>query len=135
MYRSLFSFKRHDHTADDEHVRARMKNDGWLAAFVAASAAAMLCAAQNKAADVVLARFAIIYPAADPAVEEKQLSPGAVWLRRPKTATRESSAPAPTKKVQRAAIQKAETRVAPLRRERPARETDPPKTRRRKLGW
>jgi hypothetical protein len=114
-----------------------MKNDGWLAAFVAASAAAMLCAAQNKAADVVLARFAIIYPAADPAVEEKQLSPGAVWLRRPKTATRKSSPPAhaTTTKNPRAPVQKAETRVAPLRRERPTRETDPPKTRRRKLGW
>lgn len=121
-------------TTDDEHVRARL-NTCWLALCIVASAAATLCAADDDPAAVVLARFAIIYPAADPAVDEKRLSPGAVWLRLPKPPSRKSNAPASGKNGEAAPKRESDTRIAPLRRERPNRETDPPKTRRRKLGW
>ena len=85
-----------------------------------------------------VARFALIRPEADPAFEEAQLSPGADWLRRPKR-TKRKPASAGSKKVDKATApregDKSAAPVAPLRRERPKSETDPPTTRRRQLGW
>ncbi len=83
--------------------------------------------------------FALIRPEADSAVEETTLTPDARWLRRTKKTSAKPSDPSGTKKgsskTTARTSDKAETAVTPLRRDRPKREIDPPKTRRRALGW
>lgn len=101
------------------------------------------CAFVSEAAEIpddgvtIAARFAVIYPEADQAAEETQLSPGSGWLRRPQKTTRKTSSPTGAKKSKASPRQteKSEATVLPLRRDRPRKETDPPKTRRRQLGW
>ena len=82
---------------------------------------------------VEAAHFAVIRPGAD---DDPQLSPGATWLYRPRKTNHPANPTARAKKAQ-AATPKGSSgaRVTPLRRNRPPRETDPPKTRRPKLGW
>jgi hypothetical protein len=79
--------------------------------------------------------FALIRP--DPANDETALTPDAAWIHRPKNAIRKSDNSASRKKNKNIArgVKKPEATVTPLRRERPKSETDPPKTRRRELGW
>lgn len=118
-------------------MRARTKTvrNGWLTLCAVASTVAAARGDDAKPSAVQLARFAIIYPEADPEMEEKRLSPGASWLLRPRTSARKLPAPSAAKRRQAAPNAKTAERVTPLRRDRPKRETNPPKTRRPNLGW
>lgn len=118
-------------------MRARTKivRNGWLTLCALASTIAAARGDEEKPSAVRLARFAIIYPEADPEMEEKRLSPGASWLLRPRTSARKPTAPAAKKTGQATPNTKTAERVTPLRRDRPRRETNPPKTRRPQLGW
>lgn len=80
------------------------------------------------------AHFALIHPDADDAPE---LSPGAVWLYRPRKTSGKATSPAAIKRTRATSRpgEKSAAPVAPLRRERPKKETSPPTTRRRRLGW
>ena len=79
------------------------------------------------------AHFAVIRPEAD---DEPQLEPGAAWLYRPRKPDRQAGSPVNTRKT-KGTVQKAGPGgdVTPLKRNRPLREVNPPKTRRRQLGW
>lgn len=83
-----------------------------------------------------VAHFALIRPEADAASDDDPLSPEARWLRRPKKPAETPGSPTGGKKnIAKRAAEKSPTRVVPLRRDRPTSETNPPKTRRRQLGW
>ncbi|HVX11473.1 MAG TPA: hypothetical protein VHC22_09850 [Pirellulales bacterium] len=86
-----------------------------------------------------VAHFALVRPEADPPEEETTLNPGANWLRRAKkTSSKASDAAGARKGTSKATTRggdKSGATVTPLRRDRPKKETDPPKTRRRQLGW
>jgi hypothetical protein len=82
---------------------------------------------------VEAAHFAVIRPEAD---DDPQLSPGATWLYRPRKTSHPANSTVRTKKAKSATSKgRSGASVTPLRRNRPPRETDPPKTRRPKLGW
>ncbi|MGH7137638.1 MAG: hypothetical protein ACREHD_17975 [Pirellulales bacterium] len=93
--------------------------------------------AQAETNDLELvAHFTLIRPEADAASDDTLLSPAARWLRRPKkSAETPGSALSGKKSAAKRAAEKSPTRVVPLRRDRPTSETNPPKTRRRQLGW
>ena len=109
----------------------------WLTLWLALSAGALTVAPDDEADEATtVAHFALIRPDADPASEATQLSPGAVWLRRPNAKNRKTGTAANTKRQNTPSKDgKSAAEVTPLRRERPKNEVDPPKTRRRQLGW
>jgi hypothetical protein len=109
----------------------------WLFLAIAAGQAAAVSVARAQTNDLeTVAHFALIRPEADAANDDDPLSPGASWLRRPKKpAETGGSAASGKKNTAKRASEKSQTRVVPLRRDRPKSETDPPKTRRRQLGW
>jgi hypothetical protein len=81
--------------------------------------------------------FALIRPEADPANDQPAPAAEAAWLSRPRATSRNTSSADGTQKskLRLRAGEKSQAVVAPLKRERPKSETDPPKTRRRQLGW
>ncbi|HVA50664.1 MAG TPA: hypothetical protein VNH11_30235 [Pirellulales bacterium] len=106
-----------------------------IAVFVCAAARSDLALASGPAAS--LARFSVIYPEAELKDDDDDLQPNAVWLRPAVKNTGDAEAMAAgklRKTVGRKGKQPPPT-VAPLRRQRPKSEVDPPKTRRRSLGW
>jgi hypothetical protein len=109
------------------------------AAIVAAILVAVLHdASVSRAGDVVVpaAHFAVIRPEADESSDQPEPTADAVWLRRPRKTGRSASSPSSAKpKSLPRPSEKSTAGVAPLKRERPKSETDPPKTRRRQLGW
>ncbi|HET6883738.1 MAG TPA: hypothetical protein VFI31_26525 [Pirellulales bacterium] len=109
----------------------------WLTLCLTLSAGALMAAPNDEADEAtVVVHFALIHPEADPAAEATQLSPGAVWLRRPNGKKRKTGTAAITKRQNTPPKEgKPAAQVTPLRRERPKNEVDPPKTRRRQLGW
>lgn len=98
---------------------------------------ALLCGKAVLAGEPVasVARFTVIYPEADLREEDNQLGSDAVWLHRPKKLAKSTQAAVKKGKSVDAKKQKPPATVTPLRRERPKNEVDPPKSRRRPLGW
>lgn len=83
-----------------------------------------------------VAHFAVVYPDAESRDDDEKLSPEASWLRRrAKKPTKSVAQPAAKKEKPSAGRSKSPATVTPLRRDRPKNEVDPPKTRRRPLGW
>lgn len=83
------------------------------------------------------ADFVLIRPEADLANDQPEPTAEAAWLSRPRATSRNTSAAdgAQKSKLRLRTGEKSQAVVAPLKRERPKSETDPPKTRRRQLGW
>jgi hypothetical protein len=109
----------------------------WLALWIATFSGAVVAASADEAEETAtVAHFALIRPEADPANEDTPLSPGASWLRRPKAVGKKTGPVAAGKPSRgKPKDEKPAATVKPLRRERPKNEVDPPKTRRRPLGW
>ncbi|HEV3344918.1 MAG TPA: hypothetical protein VG125_31360 [Pirellulales bacterium] len=99
-------------------------------AILGGALAALLVLVRTSAA-----HFVLIYPEADD--DQPALTTDAAWLRPPSKTARSDSSASKAKKLKPLpqAKEKSHARVPPLKRERPKRETDPPKTRRRQLGW
>jgi hypothetical protein len=93
--------------------------------------------AANAGVNVIpVAHFALIRPEADSSNDQPEPTAEAVWLRRPGKPGRTASSPSDTKtKSLVRTSEKPAAAVTPLKRDRPKREVDPPKTRRRQLGW
>jgi len=98
-------------------------------AILVGALAALLMLVRTSAA-----HFVLIYPEADE--DQPALTADAAWLR-PLTKAGRVEGPSPKAKIAKPLpnAKKSDTRVTPLKRERPKSETDPPKTRRRQLGW
>ncbi len=81
------------------------------------------------------AHFVLIYPEADD--DRPTVTADMAGVRPPSRTGRGDGPASKAKKTEPLppAKQKSDLSVVPLKRERPKRETDPPKTRRRKLGW
>lgn len=75
-----------------------------------------------------VSHFALIDPKADASNEQSEPIADAVSLNRPNNTGRKTS-------LLLRSSGKSAAAVTPLKRNRPMRETNPPKTRRRQLGW
>jgi hypothetical protein len=86
-----------------------------------------------------VARFAVIYPEADLAENADDADPpkaNPVRLPRPvRKPSQTDRAASKQRKAVEAKPERTPASVTPLRRDRPKNEVDPPKTRRRSLGW
>lgn len=109
----------------------------WAILFAVLASTASGSADELSRSGVTVARFAVIYPEADQAREEQALTADAGWLRLPRKTNGKTNSPSGTKpgKAIRRSSEKSEAGVVPLKRDRPRKETDPPKTRRPQLGW
>lgn len=103
---------------------------------------ALLCAATLPSVAVAAepevspARFAVIYPEADLDDEDSEPTTEAASLPQPAKKLARTNARAAAKNGKSAVKPaKSPATVTPLKRDRPKREVDPPKTRRRPLGW